>query len=586
MRPPASSALPVIVTAADEAYAGCLSQLLRNLERRRLAGVHRTVVADLGMTARRRGRLEKRFPWAEFRTFDFAAHPPHVGLGSRTYAWKPIFLAGLAEETGASVLWLDSATQVQGSLDEVKATLAATGLYVLRGQAALRERCDSEVSRALGASPALLDQREFVAGVVGADVRIGAVRELLRAWRRCALDPALMRPRHPGHMPEQAVLSLFVLQAIEAGQLSVPAVDVDISSPAPARWVSTRHKVPAWLPGWAGLPLQLGYRANKMVDQWIHRCRRYKATRVNGLHRWPKENFQVYVGAAGSGEYVPVPAPPWSYYADPFLWRDGGRVWLLVEQFLYLEHTARLVALPLEGNSVSGPPQPLELRGGRDTHRSFPFVFTERGQVYLVPETSAMRAVDLYVCEQFPGRWRWQRRLLDGVDAADTALLAHAGRWWMFTSVRPHGSAPRALEIYHTADLLDGRWEPHPVNGERWYAGAPFSSGRCAGPFARAADGAWLRPVQDSRHYYGEGVRFMRIDVLTTTAFQESEYTGEHGLGTLAAQVSPHHIAQAGELVAFDVRTRVSYSQHLPLPGRYALRPDPRVARLTAASGP
>lgn len=563
----------VIVTAAAEAYAGCLGRLLRNLERRGLASTHRIVAYDLGLTVARHAALARRFPWCEFRRFDFAAHPPHVAPDRRTYAWKPLLIAQVLAETSAPVLWLDSASQVRTDLRAVHAGLAGHGLYALRGQAPLRDRCDPAVSRALGAPPPLLDEREYVAGAVAFDPAFPAVRALVDAWRRCALDPALMLPRHPRHNPEQAVLSLLILRCLAAGELTLDPGDIDISSPSPVPWLGSREKLPPHWPAWADPLAWLYYRTYAAADQFLIRLRRLKATRINGLHRWPKEYFQIVVGRTSTPSFRVLPAPRLSYYADPFLWRHEGRDWLFVEQFLYLEHSARLVALPLDASLQAGPPVPLTLLGAAACHRSFPHIFAHDGQLFLLPESSAQRSVDIFVCEEFPERWRWQRRLLDGVDAADSALLHHAGRWWLFTSVRPTEDAARALEIHHTDDLLTGRWQPHPVNAERRYAAAPCSTGRCAGAFVRSTDGEWLRPVHDSSHYYGQGTRVMRIVTLTPDAFHEEEFTAAHPLAALAARVSPHHLSACDDLVAGDVRTRVSYGQHVPLWRRWALTP-------------
>jgi hypothetical protein len=573
---------PVIVTAASDAYAGCLARLLRNLARRGLARTHRVIAYDLGLSAARRADLARRFPWCEFRPFDFAAHPPHVAPAARTYAWKPILLGYLLDEISAPLLWLDSASQVRTDLGAVRAALARHGLCVLRGQSPLRVRCDPAVARALGVAPPLLDAREFVAGACAFDPALPAVRALVAEWRRCALDPALMLPRHARHNPEQAILSILVLAAAAAGRLAFPPGDIDISSPTPVRWLRSRQKVPRDWPAWADPLASLWFGADAAVNQCALRVAQFKATRINGLHRWPKENFVVAIGRVGGGART-LAAPRGTYFADPFLWRRDGRAWVFAEQFSFLENTARLVALPLDDALHAGAPEPLELHGAADCHRSFPFLCELGGELFLVPESSAQRAVDLFVCEEFPLRWRWRRRLLDGVDAADSALLRHADRWWLFTSVRPHEHAPRALEIHHTDDLLAGRWEPHPVNAERRYADAPCSSGRCAGAFVRAADGAWLRAVQASRRFYGEGARLMCVVTLTPEAFHEEEFSGAHPLAELAAKFSPHHLSQHDGLVACDVRTRASYGQHVPLWRHWARRPDPRALTLASA---
>ncbi|MBI5689781.1 MAG: hypothetical protein HZC55_06750 [Verrucomicrobia bacterium] len=573
----------VLLTAADEAYGGCLVQWLHTLKRRGLSSVHRVRVYDLGLSAARRQELARHFAWAEIREVDLASWPAHAAPARRTYAWKPLVIAAAAEDTHAPILWLDAATQIRTDLAPVHRAIAATGLCLLRGQASLRERCDPSVAEALGALQPHLDEREIVAGVIGMDSRREAVRTLLRAWRDVALDPRLMKPRTPGHLPEQAVLSLLLLQARDAGRLDLGTPDdVDISAPAPATWVSTRHKVPPWLPRWAGRPVHLGYRAAKTVDQWAHRWRRFKGTRINGLHRWPKEDFRVFLTRGGAREAVPLPAPGGSYYADPFPWRQGDRDWVFAEQFFYARHTAGLVALPVDEHLRTGDPRPVELAGVRAVHRSYPFVFSAEGGLYLVPETCALRAVDLFVCEEFPGRWRWVRRLLDGVDAADTNVVLHAGRWWLFTSVRPEGGGPRSLAIFHTDDLLAGGWEPHPVNAEHREPGGEFDSDRGAGRWVQTSAGTWFRPVQVCRRYYGEGLCWRQIEELTVGTFRESDAAGPSLLRTLAEEVSPHHLAATEGLVAFDVRTRVSYGQHVPGWRRWAVQPDPRVRALVS----
>ena len=150
----------------------------------------------------------------------------------------------------------------------------------------------------------------------------------------------------------------------------------------------------------------------------------------------------------------------------------------------------------------------------------------------------------------------------------------------MFTFARRTAGEPRALQIHHTDDLLHGRWEAHPVNREHRHAGAPFSSGRGAGSFLSLPDGTWLRPVQASKRYYGEGVRFMRVDTLTPEAFSESEFAGTHPVADLARELPLHHLTTQAEVRAYDVRRRVSYGQHLPLFRRWATVPDARIARL------
>lgn len=577
-----------IVTAADARYAGCLLQLLANLERRGILRTHAVIAFDLGLSTGQRAAIAKRFPEVDLRGFDLSIWPSHVAPTARTYAWKPIIVAQAAETLSTPLLWLDSATLVRTHLGSVRRAVARDGLFVLRGQTSLRAHCDPQVAAALGAEAPLLDHPEYVSGVVGADAGRPEVMALLRQWRAWALDPSLSAPQNPAHRNDQVLLSLLVLRAQASGHLHLRGVeDVDISAPHPIRCLSTRNKVPSSWPSWAE-PISYAYfRAWKAIDQLAHRARRFKATRIDGLHRQIRERYEVRVrrceaheGVAAahdeaavarrtlldgaSGRVAPLRG---GYLADPFPLLRNGRAWLFAEAFDDALNQGHLVAVALDAAGRAAAPQPLDLRyipeGAegdgvpmRVVHRSFPFVFTHAGALYMIPETCALRAVDLFVCDDFPRRWRWVRRLLDGVDAADSTVLRHEGRWWLFTSVRPQANAPRALEIHRADDLLRAPFIAHPVNPERRYAEAPHGTGRCAGTWVRDVDGAWLRPVQTSVRRYGEGMCYMRVDRLDPEVFVERPYTGSHPLSALAARLSPHHVAVHDDVVAYDIRTR------------------------------
>ena len=551
-----------IVTGANTAYARCLWQMLRSAERQALHQSYRWITYDLGLDSAWRAALARRFPWSLWRQLDFAALPPHVPPDRRTYAWKPLAVHAAAAEFGHVILWLDSATLCQTSLEPVVAAIREHGVYTLAGQSALQDRCDPAIWAAAGAPLEILDLPERAAGVIGFDITQPSARRLLETWRALALDARYWRPLSARHMPEQSLLSILIYRAVRTGELTLNPGAIDISCANPVRWLTTRNKVRNTLPRWADPLARLYYFFYKSIDRLVIRVRRFKATRVDGWHRFPKEHFRVFVGHSTAtvkrDAMVPVPAPRGSYYADPFLWTHEGRPWLFVEEFRYGENSGRLVAFPLDRDlSPAGPAQALDLPG---PHLSFPFVFRHGDELCLLPESSARHTVDLYACAEFPQRWKLRRRLLADLDAADSVLLHHADRWWLFTSVRPHPAhSGRALAIFHTDDLDRGQLVPHPINAEQRHLFDPFSSGRCAGAFIRTSDGALLRPVHASARYYGEGLRLMSVTTLTPESFEESAFTGTHPLATLTAAVSPHHIAQHSDLFACDVRDRAGW---------------------------
>ncbi len=197
-----------------------------------------------------------------------------------------------------------------------------------------------------------------------------------------------------------------------------------------------------------------------------------------------------------------------------------------------------------------------------DCHASFPFLFEHAGQLFMVPETSEGGYIDLFACDDFPGIWHRKTRLMGGVDAADTVVFQHQGRWWMITSMREdRKKAARWLAVYYCDDIFSPEWQEHPVTRTRRFAGTRFSTGRNAGAVIRSGD-LLLRLVQDNRNYYGESVRVMQIETLTPAEYEETPFTGSNTFTDIARRYCPHHISTHGNFVAFDVRDRVSYLQH------------------------
>jgi hypothetical protein len=554
-----------VVTGADSRYARCLWQMLRSAERHRLEKRHRFVAFDLGLGESNRSVLERRFPWCLMRAAGPDRLPPHASIASRTYAWKPIVLHRAAGEFGGCLLWLDSATLFHGGLDEVLTVLGRFGTYTLSGQSQLQERCEPEVWSSMGAPLEILDRPERVAGVVGIDYDHQAGRRILDRWVEAALDPRHWRPISTRHMPEQAILSILLHTDALKGELALNPDEVDISSASPVRFISTRNKVPLWMPRILD-PLVRGYyAAYKTADRPMIRLRRFKAERIDGWHRMLREHFTVRIGPRDAVPSVTVPNPEAGYYADPFVYIHRETPWLFLEYFSYARNAGRLVALPLGGGLSPGPAQALDIPG---RHVSFPAIFGYGGGIYLVPETSTNRTIDLYVCADFPSRWRLARRLLADIDAADSVLVEHGGRWWLVTSIRDETrKSGRYLGVFHTDDLFGGRFIAHPVNRERRYASAPHNSGRCGGNMVRSSHGTLLRPAHRNTRHYGEGIVMMRVTRLDPECFEEAECApGDPDLPPVAGLAS-HHVFLGESIVAHDFRDRASYADLFRLRG-------------------
>lgn len=551
-----------IVTGADWQYARCAEQFLLSARRHGLARAHRWLVYDLGMHAAQSERLARRFPWVELRRFDFSAYPEHFSIEAQCYGWKPAIIREVALETRGRVVWFDSATLLHGDLRVLEEKLERTGIYLLRGAAQAGQRTDRRTTARLQTPPELLDARECVAGVVGFDMRRPGIAAFVESWYALALRAELIRPRVPrykSHMPEQSLLTYLAITATGRGELELGDEEIDISSAHPVRWMSSRNKVPPGLPLWADPWARAWYWLYKSADRWWHRLVELDKRHLDGWKRALREEFAVYVGVRGQASMRRIPCDWNAYYADPFLCEHQGRPYLLMERFDYRRNLGRIVALPLDGDLGAAAPVPVELPPG---HLSFPYVLEHEGRWLLVPESSERGVVDLYAFEEFPASVRRVRRLLYGVNAADSVLFRHRGRYWLVTSIDTDEVRNRYLAIYSTADLIHGEFVAHPVNQRRLYADRRFGYGRAAGRW-HFSGGAILRPIQANEDYYGQKLAWMRI-----TRFDEDFFEEEPGDPPDAADLPQgvpgmRHVDALGALRVYDRRERTNRWQGL-----------------------
>jgi hypothetical protein len=198
--------------------------------------------------------------------------------------------------------------------------------------------------------------------------------------------------------------------------------------------------------------------------------------------------------------------------ADPFLVRDRGTWYLFFETFSVWRGRGEIAV------ATSDDLRTWEYGGivlTEPFHLSYPHVFADDGEFFMVPEAARTRSVRLYRAVAFPFRWRFEGTLLSGQDFRDPSLLHHSGRWWLFAETAPdHGYD--TLRLFH-AESLFGPWAEHPASPV--VSGDPASA-RPAGRILHHG-GDLYRFAQDCSSTYGRAVRSYRITELSLTDYAE-----------------------------------------------------------------
>jgi hypothetical protein len=276
--------------------------------------------------------------------------------------------------------------------------------------------------------------------------------------------------------------------------------------------------------------LRLGYRTLFRAPHWRVGWRIVDGPGLLGLMDHPDR------------PWLELPDDGQRFYADPFPFEHDGRTHVFVEDYDHSTGRGVISVVDVGDHGPAGEPRPV-LR--HDVHLSYPFVLADEGEVWMIPETSAARTIELYRATAYPDRWERAAVLVEGLEASDATVFRWADRWWMAATVRDGGSFSDHLHLWH-AERLRGPWTPHRNNPVL----IDIASARPAGRVVEQ-DGRLLRPAQDCRGGYGSAVTVTEIVRLDEDTF-EQRLVGRLAPGERWAGHRLHTVNRAGRLECID----------------------------------
>jgi hypothetical protein len=220
------------------------------------------------------------------------------------------------------------------------------------------------------------------------------------------------------------------------------------------------------------------------------------------------------------------------FVADPFLVHDGPTWHMFFEVFNADAHHGD-IGWATSGDGATWTYRRIVL--DEPFHLSYPYVFADGSQYYMVPESAGSGSIRLYRADPFPDHWRFVRILVTGAGLVDPSVCHYNGLWWMLA-----GGPAGSLNVYH-APRPEGPWRPHrsnPVVRDAWDHARP--GGRLV-----VWNGRLFRFAQDGATTYGAGVSAYEITSLTVERYAEraadraSKLTGS-GRGWNASGM--HHV--------------------------------------------
>jgi hypothetical protein len=232
-------------------------------------------------------------------------------------------------------------------------------------------------------------------------------------------------------------------------------------------------------------------------------------------------------------------------WADPFLWKHGEDWFIFCEEWVFGNPHGHISVMQLSRDGGEVSPSKAVLMKGH--HLSYPFLFEHEGSLHMMPEGGQGRAIDVYECEEFPGRWRKRATLMRNLRYADATLFEYQAKWWLFVTIkRGLFALNRDLFVFWADTPLTDQWNSHPANPVvRGLRGA-----RPAGSVFEL-DGKLFRPSQNCLVRYGHSLRINEILRLDTKSYQERLVT-EVKPGWEDNICATHHINWREGMVVMD----------------------------------
>lgn len=186
-------------------------------------------------------------------------------------------------------------------------------------------------------------------------------------------------------------------------------------------------------------------------------------------------------------------------------------------------------------------------------HMSYPFVFEQSGEIYMIPETNEANSVRLYQAISFPYKWQFVKNIISDVKWVDTTLTLSKNGFVAYTRAHEDCDKDYIANIDQKFAVLSIT-ELDKKDGD--------SSYRCGGRIFDF-EGEEIHVCQNENNGYGCGLVFRYYDKATKRETKQ-KYIGSTELGFPSEKwTGVHTYTAAGGYEVIDLKyDRLNYLEY------------------------
>uniref|UniRef100_A0A0D9ZBQ5 Glucosamine inositolphosphorylceramide transferase 1 n=2 Tax=Oryza glumipatula TaxID=40148 RepID=A0A0D9ZBQ5_9ORYZ len=209
---------------------------------------------------------------------------------------------------------------------------------------------------------------------------------------------------------------------------------------------------------------------------------------------------------------------PSSFVAKPFLFLQGDAIYMFFETKNPITSQGDIAAAVSEDAGVTW--QQVGVVLDEEWHLSYPYVFTYKNKVYMMPESSKNGDIRLYRALDFPLKWELEKVLLEK-PLVDSVIINFQGSYWLLgTDLSSYGAKQnREISIWYSNSPLSP-WIPHKQNLIH-NTGKMLSTRNGGRPFIY--NGNLYRVGKGQGGGSGHGIQVFKIEILKSNEYKEVE---------------------------------------------------------------
>ena len=246
----------------------------------------------------------------------------------------------------------------------------------------------------------------------------------------------------------------------------------------------------------------------------------------------------------------PVKLPKNEFWADPFIFNYKDDNYVFFENYEYSSKKGKISCGRIKNNELVDVKDVLNL----DYHLSYPFIFKDKGAIFLMPETNTNNRLEIYKCIDFPNKWELYTTAFEGEKVADAFFYTDNNNCkWLFINKKDDLYSPinSDLFIYKVDTLKLNHLEPHLQNPVIINS----KTARNGGAIFNYKNEIYRPSQANIEGVYGRALNINKIEKLTIDEYIEKTIVTTYP-NFYKGLISMHHLHQSEGLFVIDAAYR------------------------------